>query len=158
VSVMPVLMFFAVTSTHGIKAPEASETVPLKTAFTCANACLDASSDSTNVAVMTYFFIGTSTFFFGRTLSRHSLQHQDVKYMNHIANVSGAKRLSRKQQQWLTDIVFVLSSYSCVRAFRDYLGLDSEEAGKRVAWAIRLLSRGATSACLAASKPADHVG
>src|SRR6266699_3478933 len=57
-----------------------------------------------------------------------------------------AKRLSRKEQQWLTDIVFILSSYSCVRAFRDYLGLDSEEAGKRVAWAIRLLSRGASSA------------
>ena len=57
-----------------------------------------------------------------------------------------AKRLGRKEQQWLTDIVFILSSYSCVRAFRDYLGLDSEEAGKRVAWAIRLLSRGASSA------------
>ena len=57
-----------------------------------------------------------------------------------------AKHLSRKEQQWLTDVVFVLSSYSCVRAFRDYLGLDSEEAGKRVAWAIRLLSRGAGSA------------
>jgi AcrR family transcriptional regulator len=55
------------------------------------------------------------------------------------------KRLSRKEQQWLTDVVFILSSYACVRAFRDYLGLDSEEAGKRVAWAIRLLARGASS-------------
>ena len=59
---------------------------------------------------------------------------------------SAAKHLSRKEQQWLTDVVFVLSSYSCVRAFRDYLDLDAEEAGKRVAWAIRLLTRGASSA------------
>src|ERR1051326_1825620 len=57
-----------------------------------------------------------------------------------------AKDLSRKEQQWLTDVIFILSSYACVRAFRDYLDLDSEEAGKRVSWAIRLLSRGATSA------------
>ena len=55
-----------------------------------------------------------------------------------------AKHLSRKEQQWLTDVVFILSSYSCVRAFRDYLDLDSEDAGKRVAWAIRLLVRGAS--------------
>jgi AcrR family transcriptional regulator len=59
---------------------------------------------------------------------------------------SAAKHLSRKEQKWFTDVVFILSSYSCVRAFRDYLDLDSEEAGKRVAWAIRLLSRGASSA------------
>jgi len=58
---------------------------------------------------------------------------------------AAAKHLSRKEQQWLTDVVFVLSSYSCVRAFRDYLDLDTEEAGKRVAWAIRLLTRGASS-------------
>ena len=54
-----------------------------------------------------------------------------------------AKNLNRKEQQWLTDVVFVLSSYACVRAFRDYLDLDTEEAAKRVAWAIRLLTRGA---------------
>src|SRR5262245_32139337 len=56
-----------------------------------------------------------------------------------------AKNLKREERQWLTDVVFVLSSYSCVRAFRDYLGLNSEEAGRRVAWAIRLLARGASS-------------
>jgi len=56
-----------------------------------------------------------------------------------------AKGLRRKEQQWLTDVVFILSSYSCVRAFRDYLDLDAAEAGKRVAWAIRRLSRGASS-------------
>src|SRR5215510_11224622 len=55
------------------------------------------------------------------------------------------KNLKREERQWLTDVVFILSSYACVRAFRDYLGLNSEEAGKRVAWAIRLLSRGASS-------------
>lgn len=61
------------------------------------------------------------------------------------ALLPAAKRLSRKEQQWLTDVVFVLSSYACVRAFRDYLGLDSDEAGKRVAWAIRQLARGVSS-------------
>ena len=55
------------------------------------------------------------------------------------------KGLSRKERQWLTDVVFILSSYACVRAFRDYLGLNTDEAGERVAWAIRLLSRGAAS-------------
>ena len=66
---------------------------------------------------------------------------------NHFSKAlrPATKRLSRKEQQWLTDIVFILSSYACVRAFRDYLGLDSEGAGKRVAWAIRLLARGASS-------------
>jgi AcrR family transcriptional regulator len=56
-----------------------------------------------------------------------------------------AKGLNRKEQQWLTDIVFILSSYACVRAFRDYLDLDTEESGKRVAWAIRILARGAST-------------
>jgi AcrR family transcriptional regulator len=51
--------------------------------------------------------------------------------------------LSRKERQFFTDVVFVLSSFSCVRAFRDYLGLSTDEAGERVAWAIRTLARGA---------------
>lgn len=55
------------------------------------------------------------------------------------------KGLSRKEQQWLTDVIFILSSYACVRAFRDYLDLDTEEAGKRVAWAIQQLARGTSS-------------
>src|SRR5436190_9206071 len=78
---IPVLIFLAVTSTPGISAPEASETVPLSTALTCANPWRDASNDSTNVATTKHFLIVTSTFFFlPGTLS------QDVKYMNHIAN------------------------------------------------------------------------
>lgn len=56
------------------------------------------------------------------------------------------KRLSRKERQWLTDVVFVLSSFACVRAFRDYLGLNTDEAGERVAWAVRTLARGAVAA------------
>jgi AcrR family transcriptional regulator len=56
-----------------------------------------------------------------------------------------SKGLTRKEQQWLTDVIFILSSYACVRAFRDYLGLNTDEAGKRVAWAIRQLARGAAS-------------
>lgn len=55
------------------------------------------------------------------------------------------KRLSPRERQWLTDVVFVLSSFSSVRAFRDYLGLNTDEAGKRVAWAVRALARGASA-------------
>ena len=51
--------------------------------------------------------------------------------------------LSKKEKQWLTDIVLILGSFAAVRAFKDYLGLDTDEAGKRVAWAIRVLARGA---------------
>jgi AcrR family transcriptional regulator len=59
---------------------------------------------------------------------------------------AASKNLSRRERQWLTDVIFILSSYACVRAFRDYLDLDTDEAGKRVAWAIRLLTRGASMA------------
>jgi AcrR family transcriptional regulator len=54
-----------------------------------------------------------------------------------------AKTLSRKERQFLTDVVFVLSSFACVRAFKDYLGLNTDEASSRVTWAIRMLARGA---------------
>lgn len=53
------------------------------------------------------------------------------------------KRLSSKEQAWLRDVVFVLTSYGCVRAFKDYLGLDTQGAAERVAWAVRVLARGA---------------
>lgn len=53
------------------------------------------------------------------------------------------KHLSPKEQAWLTDIVFVLTSYGCARAFKDYLALDTEGAADRVAWAIKILARGA---------------
>jgi AcrR family transcriptional regulator len=53
------------------------------------------------------------------------------------------EQLSRKEGEWLEDVVFVLTSYGCVRAFRDYLGLDTTQAAERVAWAIRTLARGA---------------
>jgi AcrR family transcriptional regulator len=55
------------------------------------------------------------------------------------------KRLSRKEQAWLTDVVFILTTFRCVQAFKDYLGLDTAEAADRVAWAIRVLARGAGS-------------
>jgi AcrR family transcriptional regulator len=79
----------------------------------------------------------------GYTMRRQEFAERAKHFSKALRPV--AKHLSRKEQQWLTDVVFVLSSYSCVRAFRDYLDLDSEEAGKRVAWAIRLLTRGASS-------------
>jgi len=53
------------------------------------------------------------------------------------------ENLSRKEARWLTDIALILNSHACVRAFKDYLGLNTDEASKRVAWAIRMLARGA---------------
>ena len=55
------------------------------------------------------------------------------------------KNLNSKEQKWMADVVFVLGSYACVRAFRDYLGLDTQGAGERVAWAVRTLARGAAA-------------
>ena len=91
---------------------------------------------------------GTAAKIITEVVHGHSTAIEFVERAKHFSKAlrPAAKHLSRKEQQWLTDIVFILSSYSCVRAFRDYLGLDSEEAGKRVAWAIRLLSRGASAA------------
>jgi AcrR family transcriptional regulator len=51
------------------------------------------------------------------------------------------KGLSRKEQGWLTDVVFVLTSFGCAQAFKDYLGIDTAEAAERVAWAVRMLAR-----------------
>lgn len=79
----------------------------------------------------------------------YTIRHQEfVERARHFSKALRrvTKRLSSKERQWLTDVVFVLSSYACVRAFRDYLGLNTEEAGKRVGWAIRVLARGASSA------------
>lgn len=53
--------------------------------------------------------------------------------------------LSRKEQDWFRDVVMVLTSSTSVRAFKDYMGLDTDEAAKRVAWALRTLAAGAGS-------------
>jgi AcrR family transcriptional regulator len=79
----------------------------------------------------------------GYTMRQQEFAERAKHFSEALRPVS--KNLKREEQQWLTDVVFILSSYACVRAFRDYLGLNTEEAGKRVAWAIRLLSRGASS-------------
>jgi AcrR family transcriptional regulator len=55
-----------------------------------------------------------------------------------------AKHLGRREKAWLTDVVFVLTSFGAVRAFKDYLGLDTDQAAERFAWAIRTLARGAS--------------
>jgi len=69
---------------------------------------------------------------------------QRAKYFQ-TALAPAMKRLSRKEQAWFTDIVFVLTTFRCAQAFKDYLGLDTAEAADRVAWAIRVLARGANS-------------
>jgi hypothetical protein len=56
---------------------------------------------------------------------------------------STAPNLSKQERAWMTDVVFILNSFATVRAFKDYLGLDSAEAAERVAWAIRAIARGA---------------
>jgi AcrR family transcriptional regulator len=55
------------------------------------------------------------------------------------------KNLKRKEAGWLVDIVLILNSHACVRAFKDYLGLNTQEAAKRVAWAIKTLARGTST-------------
>jgi|GEM_PF-660896 len=55
------------------------------------------------------------------------------------------KRLSRREAAWLRDVVFILNSHASVRAFKEYLNLNTQEAAKRVAWAIRTLVRGVSA-------------
>jgi hypothetical protein len=68
-------MFFATTSTPGISAPLESETVPFKTAFTCANVKLEVIKMS-NVAAIENLFIGSSTNFRGADSITHYLYGQ----------------------------------------------------------------------------------
>jgi len=77
----------------------------------------------------------------GYDLRRPALD-QRAKYFT-VALRPAAKRLRPNESAWLTDVVFVLTSYGAVRAFKEYLGLDTEQAAERVAWAIRTLARGA---------------
>jgi len=64
-----------------------------------------------------------------------------------IANALGpvAKKLTRKERAQLVNVVFVLNSFATVKAFKDYLGLDTDEAARHVAWAIRALVKGAAA-------------
>jgi AcrR family transcriptional regulator len=77
----------------------------------------------------------------GYTIRRPEFEERAKHFEKALRPV--AMRLSPKERQWLTDVVFILSSFACVRAFRDYLGLNTDEAGERVAWAVRALARGA---------------
>src|SRR5436190_3338591 len=58
---IPVLTFFAVTSTPGINAPEASATVPLRTALTWANAEFKAATYSKTIDKVASFFTALSS-------------------------------------------------------------------------------------------------
>jgi hypothetical protein len=55
--VIPVLIFLAVTSTPGINAPLASETVPLNPALTWAKAGTDARTSSIETATNCFFIV-----------------------------------------------------------------------------------------------------
>ena len=85
----------------------------------------------------------------GFAMRRHEFEERLAFYAKALRPAT--KQLSRKHREWLTEIAFVLGSYSCVRAFRDYLGLNTDEAAERVAWAIRVLARGAS--CTNGRKP-----
>ena len=58
---IPVLTFFAVTSTPGINAPEASATVPLRTALTWANAEFKAATYSKTIDKVASFITALSS-------------------------------------------------------------------------------------------------
>jgi AcrR family transcriptional regulator len=77
----------------------------------------------------------------GYAIRQPEFEERSKKFAKALMSVS--KGLSKEEREWLVDTVFVLSSFACVRAFRDYLGLSTDEAGDRVAWAIRTLARGA---------------
>ena len=79
----------------------------------------------------------------GYDLRRPALE-QRAEYFNRALQPA-AKHLGRKERAWLSDIVFVLTSFGAVRAFKDYLGLDTDQAAERVAWAIRTLARGTSA-------------
>ena len=67
-----------------------------------------------------------------------------TKYLAHALRPA-TKHLKPKEADWMVDIVLILNSHACVRAFKDYLGVNTQEAAKRVAWAIRTLARGAST-------------
>ena len=67
-----------------------------------------------------------------------------TKYLAHALRPA-TKHLKPKEADWMVDIVLILNSHACVRAFKDYLALNTQEAAKRVAWAIRTLARGAST-------------
>jgi AcrR family transcriptional regulator len=67
-----------------------------------------------------------------------------TKYLAHALRPA-TKHLKPKEADWMVDIVLILNSHACVRAFKDYLGLNTQDAAKRVAWAIRTLARGAST-------------
>jgi len=78
----------------------------------------------------------------GYQMRREEFQER-AKYLARAMRPATHK-LTRKEINWLTDIVLILNSHACVRAFKDYLGLNTQEAAERVAWAIKTLARGAT--------------
>jgi AcrR family transcriptional regulator len=77
----------------------------------------------------------------GYTVRRPLLKARRAYFSKVISTATNG--LSRAEKEWFHDIVFVLTSSTTARAFKDYLDLDSDEAAKRVAWALRKLSRGA---------------
>lgn len=57
-----------------------------------------------------------------------------------------APELPNEEIERLTDLSIVLTSSGTFRVYRDYLGLDVDEAADRALWALRTLVRGARSA------------
>ena len=77
----------------------------------------------------------------GYDIRRPQLE-QRAKYFENALRPA-MQHLNNQEQEWLRDVVFILTSYGCVKAFKDYLGLDTQGAAERVAWAVRMLARGA---------------
>src|SRR5262252_3928463 len=65
----------------------------------------------------------------GYAIRQSEFEERSKKFAKALTSVS--KGLNKQEREWLVDTVFVLSSFACVRAFRDYLGLTTDEAGDR---------------------------
>jgi AcrR family transcriptional regulator len=59
-----------------------------------------------------------------------------------------APELPDEEIERLTDLSIVLTSSGTFRVYRDYLGLDADEAADRATWALRMLVQGARSAAM----------
>jgi AcrR family transcriptional regulator len=76
----------------------------------------------------------------GAKMRRESLI-EERRQMIREALTPATRGMSKGDRERLVNVVVVLWSSSTLQAFKDYLGLDAEQAADHVAWAIRALTR-----------------
>src|SRR5262249_12161569 len=115
VSVIPVLTFFAVTSTPGINAPVASPTVPLRTALTWANAAFERATHSRTSDKLAIFFTVLSSPIIHLGFQRRNLspfgreRHRDV--FQSVHGFSCWLRVQRLSLELMADRRWIIRSY-----------------------------------------------